>query len=152
MPELQPMVEHLARLTRFEGFCGFDWIQEETTGRHYLIEFHPRATSGYRFSNFCGVNFSAAITAWLKQETEKFPTQVQPMGNPVAAHYFTCDLLRCFRQHDWQGLKAWFPGSGAVHDIFWDDIPLFAAWGIQRISQRFRKRSTPTINSKLLPL
>jgi hypothetical protein len=149
MPELQPMVEQLARMTRFEGFCGFDWIEEETTGRHYLIEFHPRPGSGFRFGRVCGVDFPAAIAAWLRREADAFPTLVQAPGISVAAHYFSCDLLRCFRQRDWQGLKPWLPGSGACHDVFWDDAPLLAAWVIQRCRRLFSDKLRP--GAKTIP-
>jgi hypothetical protein len=133
MPQLQPLVENVARFTRFEGFCGFDWIEEESSGHHYLIEFHPRPSSGFRFGRFCQVDFAAAIAAWLKREGDTFPTQVQAPGHSVEAHYFTGDLLRCLRQRDWQGLRNWLPGSGSRHDVFLDDFPLMSAWGIQRI-------------------
>lgn len=141
MPKLQPTVEQVARLTRFEGFCGFDWIEEEATGRHYLIEFHPRPASGYRFGRFCGVDFSAAIAAWLKGESDGFPPRIQPEGVSVPAHYFSGDLSRCFRQRDWQGLKSWLPGSGARYDVFFlDDAPLFTAWALQRWRRLFKRR------------
>ena len=131
MPALRPLVEEVARFTKFEGLCGFDWIEEEGSGRHYLIEFHPRPPSGFRFGRFCGVDFSAAIAAWLKSG-EISPPKTQPEGSSIAAHYFPGDLYRCFRQRDWRGLKPWLPGSGACHDVCWDDPCLFAAWAIYR--------------------
>jgi hypothetical protein len=137
MPELQPLVEQIAAFTRFDGFCGFDWIRETATGRRYLIEFHPRPPSGFRFGRQCRVDFPAAIAAWLNREGASFPTQVQPHGYSVAAHYFSCDLLRCFRQRDWAGLKSWLPGSGACHDFFRDDVSLVAAWVWHRCRRRF---------------
>jgi hypothetical protein len=138
-PELQPLVEQVARFTQFEGFCGFDWIEEETTGRHHLIEFHPRPPSGFRFARFCNVNFPAAIAAWLKGEANTFPTQVQPQGGSVEAFYFPHDILRCFRQHDWRGLKSWLPGSGNCHDVFWNDPPLLAAYARPLASQAIQR-------------
>ncbi|HEY0550611.1 MAG TPA: hypothetical protein VGF13_13485, partial [Verrucomicrobiae bacterium] len=162
MPALEPLVKQAARFTKFEGFCGFDWIEEEATGVHYLIEFHPRPPSGFRFGRFCGVDFAAAITTWLKGDGAIFPAQVQAPGSSIAAHYFSGDLLRCFRQRDWQGLKLWLPGSGACHDVFWDDPRLFAAWVVQhsqRLSQTClagllrwitpRAKSPPTANPAL---
>ena len=140
MPELKPLVEQLALATRFEGFCGFDWIQEDGTGQYYFIEFHPRPPPGFRFGRFCGVDFSAAILAWLKGDVEKFPTQVQPSGNVVAAHYFCSDFSRCLRQRDWQGLQQWLPGSGTCHDVFWDDAPLLATWAKQGCRRFFQDR------------
>ncbi len=154
MPALQPLVEQVARFTKFEGFCGFDWIEEEATGRHYLIEFHPRPPSGFRFGRFCGVDFTAAITAWLKRDGGVSPPQVQAPGSSVAAQYFSGDLLRCFRQRDWPGLKLWLPGSGTCHDVFWDDPLLFTAWVAQRSQRLFktcltgpRRRNTPSAKS-----
>ena len=138
MPELGPLVEQVARFTKFEGFCGFDWIEEEETGSHHLIEFHPRPPPGFRFGRFCGLNFPTAIAAWLRRETEGFPPQVQAPGSAVAAHYFSGDLLRCLRQRDWRGLKPWLPGSGACHDVFWEDVPLLATWGAQRCWRLFK--------------
>ncbi len=145
MPALRPLVEQVARLTEFEGFCGFDWIEEEATGLHYLIEFHPRPPSGFRFGRFCGVDFTAAITAWLKRDGGAFPPQVQAPGSSMAAQYFSGDLLRCFRQRDWPGLKLWLPGSGARHDVFWDDPLLFTAWVAQRSQRLFQSRLTGSL-------
>lgn len=138
MPEIEPLIAQVARFTRFEGFCGFDWIQEEGTGRHYLVEFHPRAPSGFRFGRFCSVNFPAAIMAWLNGNAMSFSQSVQPPGSSVRAHYFTSDLFRCLRQRDWKGLKAWLPGSGARHDVFWDDLPLLWTWATCRLWQKLR--------------
>lgn len=52
----------------------------------------------------------------------------QNKGRAVPAHYFTYDLSRCLRERDWQGLKAWLPGSGVCHNMFWDDLPVLLVW------------------------
>jgi hypothetical protein len=139
MPALRAAVERVAAFAQFEGFCGFDWIEETATGKHYLIEFHPRPPSGFRFGRFCGVDFSAAVAAWVNGTAATFPTLVQPPGKPVRAHYFTGDLSRCLRDRDWKGLCAWLPGSGACHDVFWDDMPLFLAWIRARVAAKFTR-------------
>ena len=145
IPELQPLVEQVARFTKFEGFCGFDWIKEANTGQYYLIEFHPRPSSGFRFGRSCGVDFPAAIAAWLRFDSGTFPTQVQAPGSLVVAHYFSGDLTRCLRMRDWRGLAAWLPGSGASHDVYWDDPPLLFALMWRKLLRCFRRnsRSTP---------
>lgn len=150
MPGLEPMVEALAQFTRFEGFCGFDFIEETGTGRYYLIEFHPRAPSGFRFGRACGLDFSRAISAWLNSNAANFPAEVQPPDGVVKAHYFSTDLVRCLRQRDWRGLRAWLPGSGTVHDVYWDDLPLFAAWTADRCRRAIRNigRRSPESGSK----
>jgi hypothetical protein len=141
IPELQPLVEKVARFTRFEGLCGFDWIKEDNTGQYYLIEFHPRPSSGFRFGRSCGVDFPAAIAAWLKLDSAAFPTQVQAPGNLVVAHYFSGDLARCLRARDWRGLAAWLPGGGISHDVYWDDPRLLFAL-IWRAVRRFAGRNS----------
>ncbi len=137
LPGHQSLIDELAQFTRFEGFCGFDWIEETGTGQIYLLEFHPRATSGVRFGSACGVDFSEAVAVWSGKAADSITPEVQPAGNRVLAHYFTVDLFRCFRQRDWAGLKAWLPGSGACHDVYWDDLPLFFAWVFSRFRAVF---------------
>jgi len=137
MERLRPLVEQVAALTRFEGFCGFDWIEERSTGRYFLIEFHPRPPSGFRFGRHCGVDFSLAVRHWLLDEPLPVGPLTQPPGRAVAAHYFPNDLRRCLEERDWAGLRQWLPGSGAVHDCLWDDLPLLAGWLGSRIRQRF---------------
>jgi hypothetical protein len=132
VPALQSLVERLAQLTQFDGFCGFDWVEAADTGRHYLIEFHPRPTCGIRFGRACGVDFPAAIQAWLAGRADSFVPRTQPPGHTLSARFFSCDLLRCWRRRDWAGLRAWLPGSGTRHDLFWDDLPLLAGWGLRR--------------------
>jgi len=139
LPRMQPLVEEVARHTRFDGFCGFDWVEEKNTGKYYLVEFHPRASQGFRYGRFCGVDFSQAVGAWLRGNTQNFAPLTQLPGTSVAAHAFTSDFFRCLRQRDWHGLKAWLPGSSACHDVFWDDTPLFTAWAMQRCWRLFKK-------------
>ncbi len=133
MPELHPLVEEVARYTRFEGFCGFDWIQDEQSGRYYLIEFNPRPPPGFRFGRFCGVDFGRAVVAWLNGTAKEFALLCQPQENPVAAYYFPHELGRCLRERDWQAFKQWLPGSRAIHDICWDDPLPMGVWVTQRL-------------------
>ncbi len=144
MPELQPLVEQVARFTRFEGFCGFDWIKDASTDQFHLIEFHPRPPSGFRFGRICGVDFPAAIAAWLRSDSATFPTQVQSPGRVVVAHYFSGDLARCLRMRDWSGLAAWLPGSSASHDVYWDDLPLLFNLMWRKLRRCFGRNSQST--------
>ncbi|MEO7098042.1 MAG: ATP-grasp domain-containing protein [Luteolibacter sp.] len=139
-PELCPLVEQVARFTNFEGFCGFDWIRDENTGIHWMIEFHPRASAGLRFADRCGVDFSAAIVAAMTPGTAEFSPRVQMSGTSVAAHSFPWDLFRCLRDWDWRGLAMWLPGRNVHHDVFWDDSPLFKSWGRARFRELFRMK------------
>jgi len=138
MPALAPVVAAVAARTGFEGFCGFDWIEEEGTGRHWLTEFHPRPPSGFRFGKYCGVDFAVAARDWVAGAASE--PQVQPPGRAVAAHYFAVDLMRCVRERDWAALKAWLPWSGARHDVYWDDWPVLASRAWERLAGRWKSR------------
>lgn len=138
MRDLEPLIEKVAARSQFEGICGFDFIEEEGTGKFYLIEFHPRPPSGVRFGLDCGVDFAKAMAAWLAGRGKSFVPESQAEGSSVAAHYFSADLMRCFRQKDWPGLCAWLPLADTVHDIFWDDAPLLFAWLTNRLFQKRR--------------
>lgn len=135
--DLAPIVECLARKTRFEGFCGFDWIREKSTGKPYVIEFHPRATSGLRFGRACGVSFSQIAAEWNETTTATSP-QTQPKGYDIEAHYFSADLLRCLRQRDWRSLRHWVPRRNRYHDIYWDDPALLLTQCHQVLKRCFK--------------
>jgi len=84
--DLVSIVECMARNTRFEGFCGFDWIRENRTSKPYVVEFYPRATSGIRSGRACGVSFSQIAAEW-DDKTATHYTQTQPVGTRIEAHY-----------------------------------------------------------------
>jgi len=133
--DLAPIVECLARETRFEGFCGFDWIREKKSGKPYVIEFHPRAPSGFRFGRACGVSFSQMIENWDTRDSNA-AVQTQSPGCSVEAYFFTGDLLRCLRHRDWRGLRNWLPGPNRYYDCYWDDPALLVA----QFRKVFRRR------------
>ena len=133
-PDLTPIVECLARNTRFEGFCGFDWIREKNSGKPYVVEFHPRATSGLRFGKACGVSFSQIAAEWKDSATATSPETQRP-GCDIEAHYFSADFLRCLRQRDWKGLRQWLPRRNRYHDIYWDDPALLLTQSCQMLER-----------------
>lgn len=142
MPQLTPLVEQVARFTQFEGFCGFDWMEDQATGEFQLLEFHPRPPSGFRFGRYCGVDFGPAVAAWLENRTESFSPIFLKEGVRLSAPYFSSDLFRCLKDRDWDGLKEWLPGSRARHDVFIDDWPLFLRWARQRLWNRIQPRKS----------
>jgi len=136
-PDLAPIVECLAHNTRFEGFCGFDWIREKSTGKPYVVEFHPRATSGLRFGRACGVSFSQIAAEWKSTATATSPKTQRP-GCDIEAHYFSADFLRCLRQRDWKGLRQWLPRRNRYNDIYWDDPALLLTQSRQMLERSFK--------------
>ena len=47
LPDMAEIVQKISAATGFHGLCGFDWMLDEATGRVVVLEFHPRATSGF---------------------------------------------------------------------------------------------------------
>ncbi len=136
MPALRPLVELIAARTRFEGFFGVDCIEETGTGRIYVVEFNPRATSGWRFGPDCGVDFAPAVAAWVGESPALKEPVTQPAGRAVDAHYFPSDLIRCLKYRDWRGLLNWLPGAKSRHDICWDDLSVLQTWVLQRLKNK----------------
>lgn len=143
MPELDPLIRRVAEATRFDGFCGFDWMVEDGTKQIHLIEFHARAPSGFRFWRDCGVDFPAGVRHWLGRGGLPAGRHSQSEGGVVRTAYFPIDLKRCLANRDWSGLRAWLPGSGYRHDFPWDDLPILFGWvlgGVRRKLARLLRR------------
>ena len=47
---MKNIAKHLTKEVGYHGLCGFDWI-EDKNGEISILEFHPRATAGYRILN-----------------------------------------------------------------------------------------------------
>jgi hypothetical protein len=133
MPTLGPLMEKIAARTRFEGFCGMDWIEEAGTGRHYLLEFNPRLTSGFRSAYACGLDCAPAVAAWVSEDLPSAAPLTLAVGRETPVHYFPTDLIRCLRQRDWKGLQHWLPGARSCHDWCADDFAVMLAWARQRL-------------------
>ncbi len=132
MPKLRPLAETIAACSRFEGFCGVDCLEENSTGRIYLLEFNSRLTSGWRNARHCGVDVAPAVAAWVNHSPPSPAPLAVPGDGDVLAHYFPTDLARCWRQRDWRGLKNWLPGARSHHDWCLDDWRVLLAAGQSR--------------------
>jgi hypothetical protein len=64
-PEIEPTLVRFGKMTGFHGFCGLDWVLDESTGTPFILEMNPRPTPGLYVSQLAGVDFSAAIADWL---------------------------------------------------------------------------------------
>jgi hypothetical protein len=123
-----PLVAQIASDSRHDGFCGFDWVEEASSGRRWLIEFHPRTTYGWRFAGACGVDLAGALRKYLSP-TGDFGLPVTYEGtHPLICHQFTASLFYALRHGDWPILRDWlFPSRR--HDVYLlDDPRLFFAF------------------------
>jgi len=101
------------------GFCGFDFVLEENTGRAHLIEINPRATQTNHLALGSGRDLVAAL-------------RVRISGEPLRERQAVTDrdLIVVYPPRtDGRGVPA--PVAAAYHDV-----PLEAPELIEAISQR----------------
>ena len=149
-PEAEAMAVLIARLTRFNGFCGFDWIQSGgPEGPVFAIEFHPRPTLGFHMAHHAGVDFVAAARQLLSGADEALPEQ--PSGSETPCLFFPKDLMRALRRRDFRGLVRWLPGVSHT-DLPWDDLPLALNFVARHARNRPRAvprgRATPALDDE----
>ena len=147
--EAEAMASLIARLTRFNGFCGFDWIRSGGPGGPvFAIEFHPRPTLGFHMAHHAGVDFTAAARQLLSGADGILPEQ--PSGETPCL-FFPKDLMRALRRHDIRGLLRWFPGVSHT-DLPWNDLPLALNFVARLAKSRSRAvprgRATPAIEDE----
>lgn len=120
-PDMADIVQKISTATQYHGLCGFDWILDEASGRVVVLEFHPRAPSGFCWGRYAGVDVPAAIRDLLSDR----PAQLRV---PQSAEQLARAPLCCyFPAHFWwaltvqrSDLKYWLPGTNAVS---WRNVP-----------------------------
>jgi predicted ATP-grasp superfamily ATP-dependent carboligase len=96
-PEIEATLVRLGEMTEFHGFCGLDWVLDESTGTPFILEMNPRPTPGLYVSHLAGVNFSAAIADWL----EGGDSVQRPSETASGMHrMFPQNLFRSIDDHD----------------------------------------------------
>jgi hypothetical protein len=120
-PDMADIVQNISAATGFHGLCGFDWILDEASGRVVVLEFHPRAPSGFCWGRYAGVDVPAALRDLLSG----CPAELRA---PHSAGQLARGPLCCyFPAHFWwalteqrSDLKHWLPGTNAVS---WRNVP-----------------------------
>jgi biotin carboxylase len=75
----EQMLETAARIVRelgVSGFCGFDFVIEQGSGRAYLIEINPRATQINHIALGAGRDLVGALRARIAGEPARPPVEV----------------------------------------------------------------------------
>lgn len=116
------IVAALAAATGFHGLCGFDWIQDETNGRVVVLEFHPRATSGYCWGRYAGVDVAAALRDLIddRPAARRAPPPAAQLARAPLCCYFPAHFWWALTEHR-SDLKYWLPGA---HAVSWRNVPV----------------------------
>ncbi len=122
--EISTAVERIVRRMGLSGFCGFDFMLEESTGNAYLIEINPRATQVGHITLGAGRDLPAALYgAVTGQAITSAPAVTE---NPTIALF----------PHEWaRDPQSEFLRTG-YHDVPWDTPEL-----VQACIRRSRKQS-----------
>jgi hypothetical protein len=112
---MEDLVDCVARNTAFHGLCGFDWIEDGTTGRPFLNEFHPRATSGFICGKYAGVDVVGAIADLLNSHPARTrgPDSPERLELAPVCCYFPDHLAYAITKRR-RDLQYWLPGADAV--------------------------------------
>lgn len=101
-PEILESARRVVRHLGISGFCGFDFVLEEASGRAWLIEINPRATQINHLPLGTGRDLPTAIRARIAGE---------PIRETLSAT--DCDLIALFPQE----LKTESPKQPSLNDL-----------------------------------
>jgi ATP-grasp domain len=113
--EMEAAARILVRVLGISGFCGFDFIIEDGTGKAYMIELNPRATQLGHLPLAQTGTLAAALLA--RSRGEPLPATAAPRIAPELVAFFP---------------QAWISGvnsprlRSAYQDIPWDQPKLMA--------------------------
>jgi glutathione synthase/RimK-type ligase-like ATP-grasp enzyme len=123
-PEMNEVARGVVRRLGMSGFCGFDFVIEETSGRALLIEINPRATQINHLALGAGRNLAAALRARVADE----PVRETPAVTDR-------DTIALFPQ-EWQRDPESSFLQTAYHDIPRDEPALVQAY----VSPEWKRR------------
>lgn len=142
---LEQIAAAIGALTGFHGLCGFDWIQDQKTGRFVVIEFNGRAIATYHLGKYVGVNYERAVGDFLEGRFTVQRPRMTTRARPII-HLFPQDVRRCITDWDAIGLGKWLMGTKTT-DMPWGDANVilffflsFARLGYKRVERFFRRR------------
>ena len=113
---MRATAEELTRKVGISGFCGFDFILEEKTGRAYLLEINPRATQINHLVLGSGHDLPGALRARIADEPAR-----------QAVSITSAQTISLFPQEFKRDPASSFLANG-YHDIPWEEPALIQAF------------------------
>lgn len=131
--------EAAARIVRhldFSGFCGFDFIIQETTGEPFLVDANCRITAGVTMAYHGGCDM---VDGWLQIAEGATPDPLPSPEIGVCTKMQFADFVWLLESYansckDWRGerqlRKAWWAEKGFFYDIhsLRDPLPNIMLW------------------------
>ncbi|MGH6846419.1 MAG: hypothetical protein ACREC0_02950 [Methylocella sp.] len=112
-PEMQATATRLVAALGLSGFAHFDFVIAEDGGGAFVIELNPRTTASLHLGRLFGHDLCGALARHLGWPAETPETVELPKETAVAL--FPNEIAR-------DPESAWLrSGSGALHDVPWDD-------------------------------
>lgn len=138
-PEMEAAVERIVAAVGYSGFAHFDFVIEEGTDRAFVIEMNSRATASAHLGRQFGHDLCGAMARQLR-------------GSDISAQSPARSketlIVRFPRELERDPESAWLkPGSGVLHDVPWDDPPVYEAY-YRRLLRR-RPEHAPQIAQRL---
>jgi glutathione synthase/RimK-type ligase-like ATP-grasp enzyme len=125
--KIHQFVEYFAAKTLYHGQVGFDFIQD-STGKIYVIECNPRATSGIHFLTDLPQAVQASIVQCILKPDMDFPIILEKM-NFISPKMHSLSMLLIPQQWQfWNNTVFWQDYKNA-QDIVWetgDTLPYWA--------------------------
>lgn len=126
MPEVLEFASQVIKKTKFNGFCGMDFIIEETTKLPYLIEWNARLTPHINLGKIIDADYCLA----LHNRLHDLPLPTANVKEGLMIALYPQELIRD-RNSKWI--------NSIYHDVPHDDPELYAAFEAY-IEERWEKR------------
>jgi len=136
-PEAELFDARIIKHFNWTGFISFDYMQDEATGKLYLIDCNPRIAPGVTLGYFAGVDLMGAFVDLINgKEIERLPKQ--EIGVRCKLHFLDLGWLlysltdkSLSGKEKWARFRTWAKRERTHLDI--EDIrdvkPWFALWG-----------------------
>jgi len=120
-PEIEPALERMGRELGINGFGTITFIYNREEGQYYLLEADLRPQLWFRLASFCGVDFSKAISNYLKGGGNIIRPAL-PTGKPnIIIRHFHRELGWCIQHRNMPGLIKWAVSANGR----WRFIPFY---------------------------
>lgn len=135
-PEAELFDARLIKHFNWTGFISFDYMEEETTGKLYLIDCNPRIAPGAILGFYAGVDLVSAFSELAQgKEIAALPRQKDGVRcklnfldlgwllyNLIDKNLTAKEKFACFKT--WSKREKSYRDIGSIHDM----LPSFALW------------------------